>query len=150
MFLNAYLKSRIYNNSHIDDVVQEVLLAVHKSRHTFDPTKSFTSWLLAITHYKLSDHLRQQFKTPTQNVDDQIIDEKSDALTSLIENEKMQFLEKAINELEPRSKEVISLLKVSGLKVSEVAIKMNLTESNVKIIAHRAYEKLEAKLRSKL
>lgn len=150
MFLESYLNSKVYNKSQVDDVLQEVLLAVHNSRHTFDASKSFMSWLLAIAHYKIADSLRLQFKQKNQELEDSIVDTKSDVLNSLIDNQSLHILHQAISELDEKPKKVITLLKLEGLKISEVAVKLNLSESNVKIIAHRACQGLEIKLRSKL
>jgi RNA polymerase sigma-70 factor (ECF subfamily) len=150
MFLESYLNSRVYNQSQIDDVIQEIILAVHNSRATFDTSKSFMSWLLAIAHYKISDHLRVQFKQKTQELEDSLIDNNSDTLNKLIEHQSLHLLNQAINELDDKPKQIVTLLKIEGLKISEVAAKLNLSESNVKVIAHRAYQGLEVKLRSKL
>ena len=38
-FLKNYLRKRIFEQSDIEEVIQEILMAVHKSLHTFD-TKS--------------------------------------------------------------------------------------------------------------
>lgn len=150
MFLESYLNSKVYNKSQVDDVIQEIILAMHNSRHTFDCSKSFMSWLLAIAHYKVSDHLRFQFKQKTQELEDSILDDSSDALSALIENQNIQLLHQAIDELDQKPRQIIKLLKIEGFKISEVASKLNLSESNVKVIAHRAYQGLELKLRSKL
>lgn len=150
LILQSYLNSKIFNKSQVDDVIQETLMAVHKSRHTYDSNKSFMSWLLAIAHYKISDHLRSQFKYATQELDDTFMDPKTDALNSLIENQSYQIINQALDELDHRPKEIVKLLKVEGLKVTEVAARMQLSESNIKVIAHRAYQILEIKLRSRL
>lgn len=150
MFLESYLNSKVYNKSQIDDVIQEIILAIHNSRHTFDGTKSFMSWLLAIAHYKVSDHLRYQFKQKTQELEESLIDPNSDTLTALIENENIQLLHQAIDELDHKPRQIVKLLKIEGFKISEVADQLNISESNVKVIAHRAYLTLETSLRSKL
>ena len=41
-----------------EDIVQEILLAVHLKRHTWDPTAPFGPWLFAIARNKLIDSLR--------------------------------------------------------------------------------------------
>ena len=150
MFLESYLNSKVYNKSQIDDVIQEILLAIHNSRHTFDNSKSFMSWMLAIAHYKVSDHLCFQFKQKTQELEESLLDMSTDALSALIENQNTQLLYQAIDELDQKPRQIIKLLKIEGMKVSEVATELNLSESNVKVIAHRAYQGLEIKLRSKL
>lgn len=147
VFLQSYLNQKINSSDQRDDIIQEVLLAVHKARHTYDCSKSFFGWMLAITHYKVNDHLRIQYKQNYQELDEQMTD---NSLDKILENERRQQLINALDSLRPRPKEVLSLLKLEGYKISEVAIKLNLSESNVKVIAHRAYQSLESKLKDKL
>lgn len=150
MFLQSYIGRKISNSSQVDDVIQEVLMAVHNSRHTYDCKKSFMSWFLAITHYKISDSLRLQFKHQISELDENIVDSATDALSLLIENQTFSAVQLVLSELEQKPRDVVNLLKLEGLKVSEVAEKMNLSEANVKVIAHRAYQQLELKLRGKV
>ena len=41
-----------------EDVLQEVLLAIHLKRHTWDPGSPVRPWLYAITRYKVIDAFR--------------------------------------------------------------------------------------------
>jgi len=43
----------------VDDVVQEVLLTIHRARQTYDPNRSFTAWLRVIAERRAIDLLRQ-------------------------------------------------------------------------------------------
>jgi hypothetical protein len=43
----------------VDDVVQEVLLTVHRARATYDPRRSFEAWLRIIVERRAIDVLRQ-------------------------------------------------------------------------------------------
>jgi RNA polymerase sigma-70 factor (ECF subfamily) len=43
----------------IDDIVQDVLLTIHRVRHTFDPARSFSAWLGAIAERRTIDFLRR-------------------------------------------------------------------------------------------
>ena len=45
--------------AHVDDVVQDVLLTIHRARHTYDPNRSFTAWLCVITERRAIDLLRR-------------------------------------------------------------------------------------------
>src|ERR1700735_3072195 len=40
-----------------DDAVQDVLLAIHEKRHTYDPARPFGPWVAAIARYKWLDRL---------------------------------------------------------------------------------------------
>src|SRR5512142_544064 len=43
-----------------EDIVQDILLAVHLKRHTWDANAPFAPWLFAIARNKLIDALRQR------------------------------------------------------------------------------------------
>jgi RNA polymerase sigma-70 factor (ECF subfamily) len=43
-----------------EDLVQELLLAIHNQRHTYDVKLQLTAWVYAIARYKLIDLLRRR------------------------------------------------------------------------------------------
>jgi RNA polymerase sigma-70 factor (ECF subfamily) len=49
----------------VEDVVQDVLLTLHRVRHTYDPARPFTAWLGAIAHRRSVDALRRKVRTDT-------------------------------------------------------------------------------------
>lgn len=42
-----------------EDVVQEILMALHRRRETWDPSRPFLPWLHGIAEYKLLDAARR-------------------------------------------------------------------------------------------
>lgn len=153
MFLNSYLRPKVFNAEFLDDIIQEILMGVHKSRHTYDPKRSFMSWLLAITHYKLTDHIRSINKADSSDPLNEDVKEHQasvDLLMDLIKLEDETRFNMSIGKLDERSKQIVLLLKIEGLKVSEVAKRLNLSESNVKVICHRAIDVLKSSLKDKV
>src|SRR5205809_6266481 len=61
--LRAYYKGKLARfgrgATEAEDLVQEVLLAIHLKRHTYDTGEPFTPWLHTIARYKLIDYLRR-------------------------------------------------------------------------------------------
>ena len=61
--LRAFYRHRFARLGHgpaeAEDLLQEVLIAVHTYRHTYDPQQPFTPWLHAIARYKFLDYLRR-------------------------------------------------------------------------------------------
>lgn len=136
LFLKNYLRKRIFAQSEIDEVTQEILLAVHKSLHTYNSEKSFMGWFLAIAEYKIVDYIRG-LKKHSSSVD---LDSISNFFATSSSDADLKIdIEKAINSLNSREKSVLTLIKVDGQSIDEVAKRLNLTEANVKVIAHRAY-----------
>ena len=53
-----------------EDIVQDILLAVHLKRHTWDADAPFGPWLFAIARNKLIDALRRRGRRVFVNIDD--------------------------------------------------------------------------------
>src|SRR5262245_37940852 len=59
--LRAFLRKRLYRlPDDIEDIVQEILIAVHNGRHTYLPEQPLTAWTHAIARYKIADYLRHR------------------------------------------------------------------------------------------
>jgi RNA polymerase sigma factor (sigma-70 family) len=121
----------------VDNAVQEVLLALHEKRHTYDPSKPFNPWLAAIARYKWIDRLRAMKAVST--------DELSDDLVVMDHGEVVQSarsLEVLLDTLKPAQAEVIRLVKLQGLNIEEAAVRTGQTISLVKINIHRGLGRL--------
>src|SRR6201982_3021633 len=53
-----------------EDIVQDILLAVHLKRHTWDTNAPFAPWLFAIARNKLIDSLRRRGRRIFVDIDD--------------------------------------------------------------------------------
>ncbi|WP_345816722.1 sigma-70 family RNA polymerase sigma factor (plasmid) [Paraburkholderia sp. PREW-6R] len=130
--LRGYLRRRIPNfRDDIEDLVQEILLAVHNARHIFRPNEPLTAWVHAIACYKLIDFLRIRTRRewPVEPLGDQ------DALFAESDKERTEArrdLGKLLAHLPVRQRLSILHVKVEGLSVAEAARITGLTESAVK------------------
>ena len=50
--------------SDVEDVVQEILISIHKARHTYDGFRPYKPWVFAIARYRVFDHLRAHYADP--------------------------------------------------------------------------------------
>ena len=48
------------NDDGVEDAVQEVLLTIHRARHTYDPSRSFTAWVVTISQRRAIDLVRKR------------------------------------------------------------------------------------------
>jgi RNA polymerase sigma factor (sigma-70 family) len=143
-FLNLVSKrlkprfKRILPESHVDDALQETLMAIHKSLHTLDVTKPIAPWLNAIAHYKIQDQLRALYRSSELEdfSDETLVPQMATYLDGSLN------LEALLRQLSDREREIVSLLKVQELSVQEVSKKLGMTPSNVKVVTFRAMQKL--------
>ena len=62
----------------VEDVVQEVLIAIHNQRHTYDAGQPVTAWVHGIARYKLADFYRRRGAQGGEHLD---IDDAAEWLT---------------------------------------------------------------------
>src|SRR5258708_39616218 len=66
--IKGVARRRRVDADRIDDVVQDVLLTIHRARHTYDPSRSFTAWLCVIAERRSIDLLRRTRRVDMREV----------------------------------------------------------------------------------
>ena len=147
--LRSYLRRRLGGlPDEVEDLLQELLLAVHNKRHTYDPKQPLTSWVQAIARYKLVDLLRRRSRssalTDPLDEDDQVFaTTANDAAT-----EAKYDVEKLLRGLPDRQRLPILYVKIEGASVTDTAIRSGMSESAVKVGIHRGLKALAERIRS--
>lgn len=145
--IRAYLQRKVSSSGDLEDVVQEVLVSVHRARHTYDGSRPLKPWVLAIATYRFNDYLRKYYRKSDHEVTDY------DSLAyQLAENvtgdgDDNELVYKALEALPERQREVVYLLKIEGYSVKEVSEQVGMSVSAVKVTAHRAYKRLKKELK---
>ena len=57
--ITRFVRRRVFDQAEVDDVCQEALIAIFKSRHTYQLTLPFEPWLFAIVRNVISAYLRR-------------------------------------------------------------------------------------------
>lgn len=140
--LSKFLANRIGSFDDREDVLQEILLAIHNSRHTYLPSKPFYPWMYAIAKNILVKYYKKIHKQNSK-----IIEAEIQSLTAVekIESDEIDRTNeiiRLINDLPGKQKRIIQMLKIQGFSIKQTAAKLNLSEANVKVIAHRGYHTL--------
>jgi len=128
-----------------EDIVQDILLAVHLKRHTWDETAPFAPWLFAIARNKLIDTLRRRGRRVFVNIDD-----FAETIPSEPAPETLPAGEVArhLDALPQRQREVLQSIAVDSASIRETASKLSMSEGAVRVALHRGLSALAAKLRT--
>jgi len=145
--LRGYLRKRIPQyREDVEDLVQEILLAVHNARHTYRPDEPLTAWVHAIARYKLMDFFRTHARRDSlhEPLDDheEIFSESDDEATAASRD-----IEKLLDHLPDKQRLSIQHVKLQGLSIAEAAQAIGLSESAVKVSIHRGLKALAARVR---
>src|SRR3954466_8621310 len=127
-----------------EDIVQDILLAVHLKRHTWDVKAPFAPWLFAIARNKLIDALRRRGRRVFVNIDD-----FSETLAGEPAEETVPAREVAahLQTLPARQRNVLQSIAVDSASIKATAARLSMSEGAVRVALHRGLATLTARLR---
>src|SRR5262245_49989456 len=140
-----YARNRLGDVPWLDDVAQETLLTVHSARRTYDARRPFAPWFYAILSSRMIDVLRKERRVSAREVGGDVLPELPSRAPSPHEGSAVadaERLQVALESLPDRQREVVSALKLKDESVREVGARLNMSESAVKVTAHRGYKAL--------
>jgi RNA polymerase sigma-70 factor (ECF subfamily) len=146
--VRSFLRRRLKGlPDEVEDLLQELLLAVHNKRHTYAPKQPLTAWVQAIARYKLVDLLRRRSRsdllTDSLDEDDQVF-----ATTANDAAEARYDVAKLLRGLPDRQRLPIQYVKIEGASVTDTAVRTGMSESAVKVGIHRGLKALAERIRS--
>lgn len=134
----------------VDDVVQDVLLTLHRIRHTYDPARPFMPWLVAVARRRSIDALRSRSRTEAMEVrDDTSYETFADPLANREREgrEAGELLAGALAALPRGQREALELVKLKEMSLVEASAVSGQSVGGLKVNVHRAIKALRAKLK---
>ncbi len=126
--------------SDAEDLLQECWMRIHRSRHTYDASEPLLPWIFAIARHTWLDGDRRRNRRATREVLVAALPEQASHVTA--DASKGPDVLQLLDQLPPSQREVVLLLKVSGMSLEEVAYATSSSAGAIKQKAHRAYARL--------
>lgn len=131
----------------VDDVVQDVLLTIHRARQTYDPTRSFSAWVVTIAQRRAIDLLRHRGRHDRREIHAPIEYENyagvdSDHDRDVMLEQQGKVLQAALSSLPPGQRQAIEALALRQLSLDEAAGVTGKTKGALKVNMHRALKSL--------
>lgn len=124
-----------------EDVVQDVLLAIHLKRHTWIVGAPVRPWLYAITRYKVIDAFRahgRRIDLPIEDFESELVAEPGPDPTEAADMAKL------IGMLGDRAGTIVRMVGLEGASVAETGQALQMTDGAVRVALHRALKSLAA------
>jgi RNA polymerase sigma-70 factor (ECF subfamily) len=155
-YLFRYAMLRLRDRSVAEDLVQETFLAALKNRGSFSGVSSEATWLVGILKHKIADHFRHQAReAPLEDGDlrEQPDPSPFDGSGSWVsgptdwggnpadlfrQKEFLDQLTKCLSALSPNHANAFTLREIEGADTKEICKVLNVTETNLWVILHRA------------
>src|SRR5260370_10659617 len=146
--ITGYLRSLVAkhhrNPADIEDTVQDILLTVHAIRHTYDPSRPFGPWLVAIAHRRIVDRLRRQGRLRRRET---LLEPEHETYAAREANLSEtagddRALREAIGTLPESQRQAITLLKLKEMSLKEAEAVSGMSIAALKVATHRAVKSL--------
>jgi RNA polymerase sigma factor (sigma-70 family) len=144
-YLRSLAAKRHRDVSDVEDTVQDILLTLHATRHTYDPNRPFGSWLVTIANRRIIDRLRRQ--TRLRKSSEPFLESGCETFSSPEANFQETRLEchalqNALQRLPPKQREAIQLLKLEEMSLKQAASVSGISVASLKVGTHRALKNL--------
>lgn len=126
-----------------EDVVQEVLIAVHSRRSRWDDTRPLIPWLNAITRYKIIDLARRLRRIARLQI--HLTDQEWSELfaaDSEQEYQSLQEIDRLVSRLPGKQQAVLRAVGLQGETPREAARRLGMSEGAVRVAFHRSLKRL--------
>ncbi|MCY1701430.1 sigma-70 family RNA polymerase sigma factor [Lelliottia sp. SL45] len=140
--IRAIVRRQVFDPALVEDVIQDVLLTVHRVRHTYDPDCPFLPWLMAITQARAVDALRHQGRTLRRETDTEEALTNVAAAESVEHQDEQEELALILDRLPARQRQIVEHIHLQEMTLAQAASRHNLTISAVKSLLHRAITNL--------
>jgi RNA polymerase sigma-70 factor, ECF subfamily len=148
-FIRAIVSRQHRAPDRVEDGVQDVLLTLHRVRHTYDPSRPFTHWLATLARRRSIDLLRRRSHTAAFEIADEAAYETFADPAANSESEKQAWrgaLSGAMAALPERQRQAVELTKLRELSLAEASRVSGMSIGALKVNVHRAIKAMRKRL----
>ena len=157
--LVSFMYRMARNTAAAEDLAQEVFLRVYRSRHSYEATAKFTTWLyriatnLAVNHARDTRHERPENTVSLDEPDENtgasmdVPDGSLSAEEALMRRERLSAIRQRVEALPERQRIAVVMHKYQEMDYREISLVLKLSESATKSLLFRAYESLREQLK---
>ena len=144
-----YIAFRINNHFDAEELANDVFVKAMRGQKSYNPDFAVEAWLIGIAKNVVTDYLRKAMRrtfVPLDNIMGLISANRQPDEIAVI-NDEIRILISAIALLRDKERQILSMKFATDLKHKEIAAIMGISESHVKVTAHRAMNKLKKHLK---
>lgn len=139
--IRAQTRKQIADAALVEDVIQDVLLTVHRVRHTYDPAYPFLPWLMAIISARAIDALRRRGRHQQWEINHDAMPEVASP-PDAPQQDTQEELAGYLRQLPSRQRDIVEHVHLREMSLTEAAAHNNLSVAAVKSLLHRALTNL--------
>ena len=139
-----YVYSKVGNREEAEDLTAQIFMKAVRSVDTERGQQRMQKWLFQVARTTVADYWRQYYRVAVSSLEE-LLDagwegpvEQEDLPSSVVPAEKVKLLLRLLSEAH---REVLTCRFLLNLSIKETALRMGITEANVKVMQFRALKR---------
>ena len=163
-FLRRYARSLLLIDVHVDDLVQDTLVAALRPEARYDGRSTLRTWLVGILRHKIADHVRAMARrarlyapSPLSMDEDgelepwaehspEGIDHRADPAAIVASRQELAAADHALSKLPARTAAAYVLWEIEGHDSADVCAKLGISPATLWVNTHRARKAVRTRL----
>ena len=139
----GFVRSKIYNQTEVEDIVHTVFLKVYGNLDKYDETKaSLSTWIYIITRNTVYDYLKDKRDHPVLELIENTEESEEKTDDSILNQEALEELACALQKLPQNQRDIIILIYYKNLDRRKVAQMFGMTYGQVRYLHDKAMKRL--------
>jgi RNA polymerase sigma factor (sigma-70 family) len=139
-----YVRYRINDDTIAEDIASDVFVRLlEATQKKQGPQSSLKGWLIATASHAVNDHLRRQYRRPTEMLSDSLPDGSASVHAEVDSREQNRIVQSAYAQLTSEQQHVLALRFGQGYSIEETASYLKKNTNAVKALQFRALASLQ-------
>lgn len=148
--LLSFARSFIKNNHQAEEIVEDVFVKLWNDRRILTNIHNLSHYLYIATKHACINFLKSSQNVPFEEVGDAFLFSCQTVETQIISNENVEAILQIVNSLPPKCRLIFRLVKDEGMKYSEIARLLNISERTVNAQMTIAFSRIIEHLKKSL
>jgi len=134
----SYCRTRANSKEEAEDLSQDILLELLRTKGNLRDDKAFYGFMWAVAGNVYKNWCKKRARATTLEINGYILDNVAPIIETLEEEAELRLLFRELSLLTEQHREVTVLYYFDGLKVSQIAKSLNISESMVKFLLFKS------------
>jgi RNA polymerase sigma-70 factor (ECF subfamily) len=142
-----YVRYRVGDDTTAEDIASDVFVRLlEAAQKNQGPSTSLKGWLITTASNAVNDHLRRQYRRPTEELTEAMPDHTSSVQAEVDQREQNKMVQAAYGQLTPDQQHVLALRFGQGYSLEETAAFMKKNVNAIKALQFRALAALQRQI----
>ena len=135
----GFVRGLIPDRAAVDDILQDVALALYNNLANYDPSRPFVAWALGVAKHKVQDRWRTLARAKTVIRDTQVLEAMA-AVSAELDDEldsRRRALHECLGQVQGRAYDLVRLHYHEGHEPREIAGILGLEAGHVRVLLNR-------------